>query len=110
MSEPLEAADFMEEAESAERANAWPQAAALWRRAAGMCRDDQAASCREGLQRCEFEIHTDAELASIARRILEIPTLENRGSDHLDVHQIAVWQLREALRLAHQHGRSAVVR
>ncbi|MFM7169100.1 MAG: DUF6900 domain-containing protein [Planctomycetaceae bacterium] len=110
MSEPLEAADFMEEAESAERANAWPQAAALWRRAAGMCRDDQAASCREGLQRCEFEIHTVAELASIARRILEIPTLENRGSDHLDVHQIAVWQLREALRLAHQHGRSAVVR
>ena len=110
MSEPLEAADFMDEAESAERANAWPQAAALWRRAAGICREDQVASCREGLQRCEFEIQTDAELTSIASRILGIPTLENRGADHLDFHQIAVWQLREAMRLAHQHGRSAVVR
>lgn len=100
----------MDEAESAERTNAWPQAAALWRRASEMCREDQMARCREGLQRCEFEIQTDAAIASIARRILGIPTLEKRGTDQLDFHEIAVWQLREAMRLAHQQGRSAVVR
>ena len=31
--------DYADEAESAQRANAWPQAAALWRRAADTCLD-----------------------------------------------------------------------
>jgi hypothetical protein len=38
MSKPLQAEDFMDEAESAERAEAWPQAAALWGRAVELCR------------------------------------------------------------------------
>jgi hypothetical protein len=46
---------YADEAESAQRGNAWPQAAALWQRAAEMCQDaerrayyeKQAAWCRE---------------------------------------------------------------
>ncbi len=33
------------------------------------------------------------------------PTLETRGSDHLDFHSISVWSARRALRLAYEAGR-----
>jgi hypothetical protein len=47
----------------------------------------------------------DAELASIARRTLNIQTLATRKMDSLDFHEVAVWQVLEALRLAHRMGR-----
>ena len=39
---------YADEAESAQRGNAWPQAAALWQMAADKCTD---ANCREGYEK-----------------------------------------------------------
>ena len=105
MPQELTAADWMDEAESAERAEAWPQAVALWTRAADLCSGEQQQRCHAGIARCEHEVAVDAELASVARRLLDIPTLETRKSDALDFHEVSVWQLRAALRLAHRMGR-----
>ena len=105
MPQELTAADWMDEAESAERAEAWPQAVALWTRAASLCSDEQQARCQAGIARCEHEVVVDVELASIAKRLLDIPTLDTRKSDALDFHEVSVWQLRAALRLAHRMGR-----
>lgn len=93
------AADWMDEAESAERAEAWPQASALWTNAASMCEGEQQQRCHAGIARCEHEVAVDAELASIARRALNIPTLATRKMDSLDFHEVAVWQVLAALRL-----------
>ena len=49
----------------------------------------------------------DRVLEEIARRALRIPTLAQRGSDGLDFHTVAVWSVRESLRLAYQAGREA---
>ena len=105
MPKELTAADWMDEAESAERAEAWPQALALWTRAASLCDGEQQQRCHAGIARCEHEVAVDTELASVARRILDIPTLDTRKSDSLDFHEVSVWQLRAALRLAHRMGR-----
>ena len=43
-------------------------------------------------------------LASIAREHLQIPTLESRRSDHLDFHDVAVWQIEAALKAAFDAG------
>lgn len=48
-----------------------------------------------------------AELATIARDVLQIPTLETRNSDGLDFHEVSVWSLRDALRLAYEAGAKA---
>lgn len=46
-------------------------------------------------------------IEEIAQRKLRLPTLESRGSDRLDFPEnIAVWQLREALFIAHEMGRT----
>ena len=105
MTRQLTAADWMDEAESAERVEAWPQALALWNNAASMCEGEQQQRCHAGIARCEHQVAVDAELASVARRILNIPTLETRRSDGLDFHEVSVWQLLAALRLAHRMGR-----
>jgi hypothetical protein len=105
MTRQLTAADWMDEAESAERAGAWPKALALWTNAASLCEGEQQSLCHAGMARCEHEVAVDAELASIARRILKIPTLATRKMDSLDFHEVAVWQVLEALRLAHRMGR-----
>ncbi len=105
MTRQLTAADWMDEAESAERAEAWPQAMALWTTAATMCEGAQQQRCHTRMARCEHEVAVDAELASIARRILKIPTLATRRMDSLDFHEVAVWQVLAALRLAHRMGR-----
>jgi hypothetical protein len=97
--------DYADEAESAERAEAWPQAMALWRRAIATCPGEQPAYA-EGVTRCQRQIDVDAKLASIARRVLQIPTLESRKSDRLDFHEISVWELLKALRLAYRAGQS----
>ena len=105
MPKDLTAADWMNEAESAERAEAWPQAVALWTRAADLCNGEQQQRCHAGIARCEHEVAVDTELASVARRILDIPTLDTRKSDALDFHEVSVWQLRAALRRALRMGR-----
>ena len=48
-----------------------------------------------------------AELATIAREVLRIETLETRNSDGLDFHEVSVWGLRDALRLAYEAGAKA---
>ena len=105
MPKELTAGDWMDEAESAERAEAWPQAVALWTRAADLCNGERQQRCHAGITRCEHEVAVDAELASVARRVLDIPTLETRKSDALDFHEVSVWQLLAALRLSHRMGR-----
>jgi hypothetical protein len=105
MTRQLTAADWMDEAESAERAEAWPQAVALWTNAASMCEGGQQQRCHTGIARCEHEVAVDAELASIARRILNIPTLATQKMKSLDFHEVAVWQVLASLRLARRMGR-----
>ena len=97
--------DWIDEAKSAERGEAWPQAVALWTRAASLCDGEDKQRCLAGIARCEHEVAVDTQLASVAKRILNIPTLETRNSDSLDFHEVAVWQLLAALRLAYRMGR-----
>ncbi|OXJ06650.1 DUF6900 domain-containing protein [Burkholderia sp. HI2500] len=49
----------------------------------------------------EFE----ALLEAIAREHLFISTLEERKSDRLDFHSVAVWTVRAALAAAYEAGR-----
>jgi hypothetical protein len=49
----------------------------------------------------------DPLLTRIAREELLIETLETRFSDRLDFHDLAVWQLREALKAAYEAGRAS---
>ena len=95
-----------EHLDDAERAEAWSQALALWQRAIATCPVEQPAYS-EGVARCQHQIDVDAELASIARRTLRIPTLEARNSDRLDFHEVSVWELLTALRLAYRAGQSS---
>ena len=100
--------DYADAAEAAERGFAWPQASALWQMAIDLCDDStHEATYREGIARCDAAAAVDRELASIAKRILQIPTLETRKSDQLDFHEVAVWSLQEALRLAYGLHRDA---
>jgi len=46
----------------------------------------------------------DQVLTQIANEHLDIPTLETRRSDSLDFHDVAVWQVREALQAAYMAG------
>lgn len=100
--------DYADEAESAQRGPAWPQAAKLWRLAAACCLDPQRVE-RYNAQaaECDGEIVVDQKMADIARRTLGIPTLETRRSDRLDFHEVGVGQVMDALRSAYQAGRDA---
>ncbi len=49
----------------------------------------------------------DTILEGIARNILFIETLKTRRSDELDFHEVSVWSLREALRVAYEMGRQS---
>jgi hypothetical protein len=48
--------------------------------------------------------HLDQMLTQIAHDHLGIPTLQPRASDALDFHEIAVWQIRNALAAAFNAG------
>ncbi|SEO09798.1 hypothetical protein SAMN04488103_1123 [Gemmobacter aquatilis] len=50
---------------------------------------------------------TNALLAEIARTHLGLPTLEERRSDSLDFHDLAVWSVKAALEAAFEAGRRA---
>ena len=47
----------------------------------------------------------DAAIQNIAREVLQLETLETRLLDELDFHNLAVWQIREALEAAFEAGR-----
>ena len=49
----------------------------------------------------------DELLAEIAKKHLNLETLETRNSDSLDFHDVAVWSLKEALQEAYEAGLSA---
>jgi hypothetical protein len=105
--EHLDYADEAESAERAERAEAWPQALALWQRAIATCPGDPPDTYAAAVARCQRQIDVDAELASIARRVMRIPTLDARNSDRLDFHEVSVWELLSALRLAYRAGQTS---
>ena len=46
-------------------------------------------------------------LEDIARKTLDIETLESRHSDGLDFHEVSVWGLKQALERAFEAGRKA---
>ena len=107
--------DYAEEAEAAQRAEAWPQAAALWRRAADVLRDnarhDQAtfdlhAKYQAAAADCDAREQLDQILERIAQAELRIETLRERKSDSLDFHEISVWGLKRALKAAYDAGRN----
>jgi hypothetical protein len=105
---PLTHDDYADEAESAERAEAWPQASALWIRAAEVCTDvEQRNRYLDAAAKCDREVEIDKLLAGIARRELRVPTLDARNADSLDIHEVAVWSLQRALRLAYRAGHDA---
>jgi hypothetical protein len=100
--------DYAEEAEAAERAGAWPQAAALWLRASETCGDvDRALGYVRSAQACNHRNQIDSKLEQIAKNVLRIPTLNRRGSDALDFHTLSVGQIKLALRAAYEAGRAA---
>ena len=46
----------------------------------------------------------DQLLTDIAKKHLNIETLETRNSDGLDFHDVAVWCLKDALQAAYEAG------
>ena len=55
----------------------------------------------------EAPADVDAILEQIARTKLQIQTLEPRRSDGLDFHELAVWQIKDALHAAYDAGRAS---
>lgn len=49
----------------------------------------------------------DQLLTEIAKKHLNLETLETRNSDSLDFHDVAVWSLKEALQEAYEAGLNA---
>ena len=104
----LEHDDFADAAESAERRTAWPQASALWTRAAEVCQDvEQRNRYLDAAAKCDRDVEIDKLLADIVKRELRVATLDERKSDSLDFHEVDVWSLRRALRSAYRAGRDA---
>ena len=112
---PLTHEDYAEEAQSAQRVEAWPQAAALWRRAADVLRAvaphvvetfDLYARYQEAAARCDDRDRVNTILEDIAKRELQIPTLRGRQSDRLDFHEVSVVTLKRALLAAYEAGRN----
>ena len=100
--------DYAEEAKAAERAEAWPQAAALWLRASETCSDvDRALGYVRSAEACNHRHAIGSKLEKIAKNVLKVPTLKYRQSDHLDFHELSVGQIKLALRAAYEAGRQA---
>jgi len=99
--------DYAEEAEAAQRAEAWPQAAALWLRACQTCSDaNLALEYANKADACNRRPRIDRELEAIAKVNLQIETLATRNSDRLDFHEVSVWGLKRALEAAYEAGRN----
>jgi len=48
----------------------------------------------------------NATIEKIAREILDLETLETRNIDSLDFHDLAVWEIRKALKAAFTAGQN----
>jgi hypothetical protein len=48
--------------------------------------------------------HKEQTVQRIAREVLDLETLEPRGRDHLDFHELSVWQIRQALEQGHDRS------
>lgn len=48
----------------------------------------------------------DTQLEEIAKEHLDIPTLQSRGRDNLDFHEIGIARLKKALQAAYELGKS----
>ena len=55
--------------------------------------------------KCPVALHD--KLTQIAQEHLDIATLEQRGRDALDFHEVSVWSLKDALMCAFEAGKSA---
>jgi hypothetical protein len=62
---------------------------------------------RRALAPASRQANADARLAEIARTTLGLETLETRRSDGLDFHDLAVWQIKQALQAAYEAGRAS---
>jgi hypothetical protein len=51
----------------------------------------------------------DLLLTEIAKKHLDIETLDTRKADNLDFHDLAVWCLRDALQATYEAGQSSQV-
>lgn len=58
-------------------------------------------------RRTKKERTVDELLAAVAKKHLDIDTLETRNSDRLDFHDVAVWSVRDALLAAYRAGLAA---
>ena len=50
---------------------------------------------------------TKKELENIANTVLGLDTLATQNSDRLDFHELAVWQIQEALEAAFEAGQAS---
>jgi hypothetical protein len=108
--------EYADEAAAAQRAEAWPQAAALWRRATDTVRAGnglsnlQARNLRQRYERaaaeCEDRQRVEQILEEIAKTKLRIPTLRERDPNQVKFCQLSTLRLREALLAAYQAGRT----
>ncbi len=103
--------DYAEEAESAQRVGAWPQAAALWRRAhntaqsiGDTAKHNLCQEYEEAAERCAARTRTNQQLERIAREELNLNTLEKQNVDNEDIHSLAVWEIQNILTRAYQAG------
>ncbi|GAB6184526.1 DUF6900 domain-containing protein [Thermopirellula anaerolimosa] len=100
--------DYAQEAEAAQRAEAWPQAAALWRRAASVA--DTKAAREQYLfmaRHCNRRTHVDGNLEKIAKDVLGIQTAWHARGTY-DVHvELPIGKVKLALRAAYEAGRAA---
>ena len=55
----------------------------------------------------ETNIKTDnhSHISEIAKKHLNLETLETRNSDSLDFHDVAVWAIKDALQEAYEAGK-----
>jgi len=65
------------------------------------------AAATPAATRTNPETAVDACLEQIARTTLGLETLETRRSDGLDFHDLAVWQIKQALQAAYEAGRAS---
>jgi len=55
-----------------------------------------------------MSISKEQIMKEIVENAMELPTIETRGSDELDFHDVAIWRIKEALHLAYEAGKESV--
>jgi hypothetical protein len=77
-----------------------------WSQVSAVCEVAQRLAATVGLlERAGASPHAPAAaIDRIAKEVLDLETLQTRRSDQLDFHELAVWQVRQALEVAFQAG------